>query len=290
MVRSAAQLGTLATTAWWSAAARALESKRRDRLFDDPWAELLLGRQSEALLSDQTVAPDVLAAYELYAVVTRFFDDFLLHTATDCAVRQVVLVASGLDTRAFRLAWPPGTHVFELEQPHVLTYQDMWLAHAGVSPTCVRHAVGADLNRCWDRTLCAAGFDALRPSVWLLEGFLYFVAEPAVLRLLARITALAAHDSWMGLDIVNRAILVSPATRHWSERMAAAEMPWLFSCDEPEAFLQRFGWRARAVEPGMGQADFGRAPYGLPARGDRDAPRSFLVTALRCGLAEARRY
>jgi methyltransferase (TIGR00027 family) len=228
------------------------------------------------------LAPDALAAFGLYAVVTRFFDDFLLRITTDCTVRQVVLAASGLDTRAFRLAWPPGTEVFELEQPHLLIYKDMLLAHVGVSSSsCVRHAVGVDLNRRWDYALRAAGFDASRPSVWLLEGFVYFLVEPAVLNLLAGITALAAPASWMGLDIVNTRMLVSPDTRHWNERMTAAGTPWMFSSDEPEALLQRFGWCAHSTEPGMEEAGYGRTPYGFSATSDRLAPRSFLVTAIR---------
>jgi methyltransferase (TIGR00027 family) len=72
-------------------------------------------------------------AIDLYAVVTRFFDDFLLHITADCGVRQVVLVASGLDTRPFRLTWPPRTELFELEQPALLTYKDVQLAHAGAA-------------------------------------------------------------------------------------------------------------------------------------------------------------
>src|ERR1700694_2077132 len=106
MVARADQLGTLAMSAWWTAAARALESQRSDRLFDDPWAALLIGQRYEALLSEQRLTRAEVGAFELYAVVTRFFDDFLLHITTDCAVRQVVLVASGLDTRPFRLTWP----------------------------------------------------------------------------------------------------------------------------------------------------------------------------------------
>ena len=279
MVARADQLGTLAMSAWWTAAARALESQRSDRLFDDPWAALLIGQRYEALLSEQRLTRAEVGAFELYAVVTRFFDDFLLHITTDCAVRQVVLVASGLDTRPFRLTWPPRTELFELEQPALLTYKAAQLAHAGAAANCARHTVGVDLNRRWEDSLRAAGFNPSMPSVWLLEGFLYFLAEPAILKLLAAITALAAPASWIGLDIVNNGMLVSPDTRHWNEGMTASGAPWLFSSDEPEALLAQFGWCAHSTEPGEGAAGYGRTPYGLRASSQRGAPRSLLVTA-----------
>ena len=146
MAARANQLSALAMSAWWTAAARAVESLRNDRLFDDPWAALLIGQRYEALTSEQRMTRADGAAFELYAVVTRYFDDFLLRVTKDCSVRQVVLVASGLDTRPFRLAWPPGTELFELEQPALLTYKDAQLAHAGVAAKCMRHTVGVDLN------------------------------------------------------------------------------------------------------------------------------------------------
>jgi methyltransferase (TIGR00027 family) len=279
LVARANHLGTLALSAWWTAGARAFESRRSERLFDDPWAALLIGQRYEASLSEQRLSRAEIGAIDLYAVVTRFFDDFLLRVATDCGVRQVVLVASGLDTRAFRLTWPPCTELFELEQPALLTYKDVQLAYSGVAANCVRHAVSVDLTGPWEDSLRAASFDPSIPSVWLLEGFLYFLAEPAVLDLLAAITELAAPSSWIGFDMVNKGMLVSPDTRHWIEGMAVSGAPWLFSCDEPESLLARFGWSAHAIEPGEGAAGYGRAPYRLEGRSQRDTPRSLLVTA-----------
>ena len=279
MVARADQLSALAMSAWWTAAARALEGRRKDRLFDDPWAALLIGQRYEALMSEQRMTRAERAAFELYAVVTRYFDDFLLRVTKDCSVRQVVLIASGLDTRPFRLAWPSGTELFELEQPALLTYKDAQLAHAGAAAKCMRYTVGVDLNSSWEDSLRAPGFNPSKRSVWLLEGLLYFLPEPAVQKLLATITSLAAPDSWIGLDIVNQAMLVSPDTRNWNERMTASGAPWLFTSDEPEALLARLGWSAHSTEPGEGAADYGRSPYWLRASTQSSAPRSLLVTA-----------
>lgn len=275
-----ARLAKLAATGWWSAAARAYESQRDDRLFEDPWAMLLLGQQAKVLLPQSGLAPETRSAYELYAVGTRFFDDYLLRATGELGVRQVVLLASGLDTRAYRLQWPTSTTVFELDRPHVLTYKDVQLDSAGVHAACARHPVGVDLTAGWDDALRAAGFDASLPSAWLLEGFLYFLAEPDVADLLGRISGLAATASWIGLDVVNKAMLTSPRTRHWTDRMSAGNAPWLFTEEDPVALLGRFGWGAEATEPGIGAAAFGRRPYDATA-GTQASPRSFLVTATR---------
>jgi methyltransferase (TIGR00027 family) len=274
------RLDALAMTAWWTAAARARESQRCDRLFNDPWAPILVGLEglrgfNRAITASGTGTGD------LHSIITRFFDDFLLRITDAEAVRQVVLVASGLDTRAFRLLWPPQTRVFELDQPQVIAYKDSRLSLIGATPSCERRAIGVNLNEPWTDALCGAGFDPSQRSVWLLEGFLYFLAEPAVLHLLAVITGLAGRGSWLGLDVVNGSMLTSFSTRHWNERMAAIGAPWLFTLDDPKAFLAEFGWSALVVQPGEKGAGFGRFPYPVTTAAEPVVPRSFLVTATR---------
>jgi methyltransferase (TIGR00027 family) len=109
----------LASTARWTAAVRALESAREDRLFDDPWAAALAGEEGAAWIEQRpadSVTPIILR--------TRFFDDLLQRMTCQVALRQVVLLAAGLDTRGFRLPWPEGTRLFELDQPSVLGYKE----------------------------------------------------------------------------------------------------------------------------------------------------------------------
>jgi methyltransferase (TIGR00027 family) len=279
MSHSTPQLEALARTGLWTAAARARESQRPDRLFNDAWATVLVGLKA---LDEFNRAVEEYGAGtgDLHAVMTRFFDDFLLRGTDTNAVRQVVLVASGLDTRAFRLPWPPKTRLFELEQPGVLAYKDSRFSLLGATPGCERHAVGVNLNEQWADSLCEAGFVPSERSVWLLEGFVYFLAESAVTDLLGVISGLAAPGSWLGLDVINSDMLTCPSTRHWNERLSAAGTPWLFTSDEPEAVLARLGWTAEVVQPGEKGADFGRFPQPV-TRGTTGVPRSLLVTATR---------
>jgi len=267
-------------TAWWTAAARARESRRSDRLFNDPWAATLVGAQGLEDF-DRAMAAGGAGAGDLSAIVTRFFDVFLSTVTEEEAVGQVVLVASGLDTRAFRMSWPRGTRFFELEQAHVLTYKKSRLGLIGATPRCEWHAIGTDLNEPWVDSLCRAGFDPSQRSVWLLEGVVYFLAEPAVLDLLSAITALTGTGSRLGLDVVNSDMVTCPSTISWNESMAAIGAPWLYTADEPEALLADFGWSAVVVQPGENDTDFGRYPYPLAARTESGVPRSLLVKAMR---------
>jgi methyltransferase (TIGR00027 family) len=176
--------------------------------------------------------------------------------------------------------WPSQTRLFEIDQPHVIAYKNGRFSLISAIPRCVRHTVGIDLNEPWTDLLCRTGFDPSQRSVWLLEGFLYFLTELAVRNLLATITDLAAPGSCLGVDLVNGDMLTSPSTRHWNERMSAVGAPWLFTSDKPEALLAEFGWSAIVVQPGENGADFGRFPSPAASRSGLGVPRSFLVTTL----------
>jgi len=163
-------LNNLASTAHWTASVRARENSRQDRLFADPWAATLAGEEGQRWLAQRT--PDSVLPIVLR---TRYFDDCLQRITQEAAICQVVLLAAGLDTRAFRLAWPEGTHLFELDQPDVLDAKENVLRAAGALPACVRHVLPVDLNGPWQERLVTDGFNPGQPSAWLLEGFLFYI-------------------------------------------------------------------------------------------------------------------
>lgn len=267
-------------TAFWTAAARACESRRDDRLFCDPWALVLAGSPAvEAYVG--AVAQFGTETADLSAIITRYFDDYLLRAAVEDGIGQAVILGSGLDARAFRLAWPAGTRLYELDQPGLVAYKDYRLAAAGAAPACKRHAIGVDLRAPWQSGLRDAGFDPAMPSVWLLEGFLYFLPEPAVRDLLAGVAGLSAPGSRIGIELVNGEMLRAPSTRHWHERMSAIGAPWLFTSDRPDLLLAEFGWSAKMVAVGDAEACFGRSFGAAKQGGAADLPRSLLVTGTR---------
>jgi methyltransferase (TIGR00027 family) len=265
---------SLASTARWAAGVRAMESAREDRLFDDPWAAALAGAEGAAWIEQRS--PDSVAPMTLR---TRFFDDFLQHTAAEHAIRQVVLMAAGLDTRAYRLHWPAGTRLFELDQPPVLDYKEQILGSAGAQPACERHAIRVDLTRAWQEALVRAGFDAQQPSVWLLEGFLFYLPNERVSQLLDGVTSLAAPGSWLGFDVINSTMLTFPWARSWVEMQAQAGAPWIGTMDDPVGFLAARGWQATLSQAGAEDANYGRWPLPVLPTTMPDVPHNWFVTA-----------
>jgi methyltransferase (TIGR00027 family) len=263
----------LAATARWTASARSLESARDDCLFNDPWASLLAGPDGLAWLElhRNNVAPMVIR--------THYFDGFLQTAAQQHGIRQVVIVAAGLDTRAYRLPWPAGTRLFELDQPGVLDYKERTLAEAGVQPACERRAIPVDLTGLWTAALTAAGYDVAEPSAWLLEGILFYLPDEAITQLLTQTSELAAPGSRLGCDLVNHLTLTSPLTHAWIDMQAREGAPWLGALDDPEGFLAGLGWQVSLSQPGAPDAHFGRwtlpiLPVKMP-----NMPHNWYVTA-----------
>lgn len=264
----------LGVTARHTAAARAQESQRPDRLFNDRWAEQLAGREGKEWVEHQSIDSGI-----SIIVRTRFFDDFLKRVMETFPIRQVVLLAAGLDTRAYRLPWPDHTRLFELDQPQVLEYKEQVLTEAGAQPMCERKVIPVDLTGTWFEALLQAGFQPQQPSAWLLEGLLLYLPQATMTRILNEITNLATPGSWLGFDIVNHAMFTSPWTRQWVESLAKAGTPWMSSMDDPEAELTACGWQATVTQPGDAEAHYGRWPYPAIPLSMPAMPRHWLVIA-----------
>jgi methyltransferase (TIGR00027 family) len=199
---------SVGTTAVMVAAARAAETARDNPLIHDPYAKMLVDGAGTGvwgfMLDDEFVAKvadadaEAAAVFEhmgsYQAVRTHFFDDFFAN-AVAAGIRQIVILASGLDSRAYRLQWPTGTTVYEIDQPKVLEYKTATLDEHGVSPTAVRRVVPMDLRFDWPNALRETGFDADVPTAWLAEGLLMYLPADAQDRLFEQITQLSAAGS-----------------------------------------------------------------------------------------------
>ena len=140
---------------------------------------------------------------DTFAARARFYDNYFTE-ATNAGIRQVVIVAAGLDSRAYRLAWPSGTTVYEIDQPEVIEFKSSTLSKIGAEPTAEYRAVGIDLRQDWPAALRAAGFDTGRPTAWLAEGVLIgFLPPEAEVRLLDNVIALSGQGSQFAADYGN---------------------------------------------------------------------------------------
>ena len=195
-------------TATMVAAARAIASAESDPLINDPYAADLVravGVEFFTKLVDGEIALDgeLAAGAELMigimAVRTKFFDDFFI-AAGDAGIRQAVILASGLDSRAYRLPWPEGTVVYEIDQPEVIGAKSATMTQIGAAPTAERRTVAVDLRDDWPAALRAAGFDPAAPSAWSAEGLLAYLPPEAQDRLFDNITALSAPGSRLATE------------------------------------------------------------------------------------------
>jgi methyltransferase (TIGR00027 family) len=193
------------------AARRAMASKGPDPLIDDPFAEPLVNAvgveafikmmNGEIELADEDPAFTPRRLAEGMAVRTRFFDTFFTEAAA-AGVRQAVILAAGLDTRAYRLPWPAGTTVYEVDQPQVIEFKSRTLAELGAAPTADRKAVAIDLRDDWVNALQDNGFSSQRPTAWIAEGLLGYLPPDAQDRLFDTITTLSFSGSRIGTGYV----------------------------------------------------------------------------------------
>ena len=218
------------------AAARARETDSADPLISDPYARMLVTGAGtgmwEAFSTDEMQAkiaaadPEAAAVFTnmlgYQAVRTHFFDAFFRAAAT-AGIRQVVILASGLDSRAYRLPWPDGTVVYEIDQPKVLQYKSAKLDAAGVSPVAECREVAVDLRADWPAALAAAGFDRAQPTAWLAEGLLMYLPADAQDRLFEQITALSAAGSQVSVEAVRH---------HDEQRRAQMRERWRKMADD----------------------------------------------------------
>jgi methyltransferase (TIGR00027 family) len=201
---------SVGATATMVAAARAVASQGPGALLDDPLADPLVravGLDPFVRIIDGEIdfEDDPLlnrkARTEQIAVRTRFFDDFFTGATKD-GVRQAVILASGLDTRAYRLRWPAGTVVYEIDQPQVIEFKTSTLAGIGAAPTADRRAIGIDLRDDWPAALREGGFDLTQPTAWSAEGLLPYLPPEAQDRLFDNVTALSAPGSRLATEHV----------------------------------------------------------------------------------------
>ena len=215
---------SVGATATGVAASRALASKQPDPLINDPFADALVkavGLEHCNRIADGELEYDDDPLFnpqqmcEQIAVRTRFFDDFFIG-ATSAGIRQAVILASGLDTRAYRLPWSRDAVVFEIDQPQVIEFKSGVLASLGANPAANRRTVAIDLRDNWPAALRDSGFDPTTPAAWIAEGLLIYLPPDAQDRLFDNITALSAPGSRLATEHMD----IQGSPDEWTEKLS----------------------------------------------------------------------
>jgi len=284
---------SVGATAVMVAAARAAETDKDNPLIRDPYAKVLVAGAGtgvwEFMLDNEFVAkvadsdPEVAAVVEhmgsYQAVRTHFFDEFFT-AAAGAGIRQIVILASGLDSRAYRLPWPAGTTVYELDQPKVLEYKAATLNQHGATPKAPRREVPIDLRFDWPKALREAGFDPSVPTAWLAEGLLMYLPADAQDRLFEQVTELSAAGSRISAETVG----IHAADRRERMRERFGRLAAQFGIDDtfdvgeltyedPDradvaVWLDEHGWQSTAVTSQDEMRRLGRAVELADTDGD----------------------
>lgn len=271
-------------TAKMAAAGRALESRRADRLFDDPLAQALAGEEGFRWM-EELRPPGSPAENPSIGPRTWFFDQLVTRAAGDGA-GQVVLLAAGMDTRAFRLPLPAQTVVYELDDPAVLADKQAIVDREHAISRCIRRPVAADLAQAeWPAALAAAGYDPAAPAAFVAEGLTWYLPGPAVALLLDRAAGIATPGSRLGVDMVSADYLASPAVAPSLELAASRGARWQFGTNDPAGFLAAHGWQADLHDLFAVARSLGRwPPPGVPddvAGRAAAIGRNWLISATR---------
>ncbi len=199
---------SVGATALFVATARALEAQKADPLAVDPyaevfcravggaWADVLDGKAPDHELKTSDFGEHFV---NFQGARTKYFDEYFGRVAAD-GVRQIVILAAGLDSRAYRLSWPDGTTIFELDRPQVLDFKREVLTDWGARPRAERREIAVDLREDWPQALRDNNFDAAKPSAWIAEGLLLYLPASAQEQLFAGVDSLAGPGSHAAVE------------------------------------------------------------------------------------------
>jgi methyltransferase (TIGR00027 family) len=304
---------SVGATALGVAAARAAETESENPLISDPFARVFLNAAGDGMWNwfaapdlpaeiaeaEPDLKPRMQGMVDYMAARTSFFDQFFLD-AVRSGVHQVVILAAGLDSRAWRLPWPDGPDgitVYELDQPRVLEFKSSTLRESGAQPTCKLVHVPVDLRHDWPAALRQAGFDASAPSAWSAEGLLPFLPAVAQELLFERVHALSAGGSRIAVEAPGPDFLDEDARAKQRETMQRVrdlmakleperdipdvqDLWYLEEREDVDTWLRRHGWDVTVTPAEQLMARYDRRP---PQGIEDAAPKTLFVAAERAG-------
>jgi methyltransferase (TIGR00027 family) len=267
-------VGATALGVAWS---RAEEVTSECPLFTDPYAQLFVDAAMERgwRLPPEYMLERIRAISGYAASRTKWFDEFFIAAGAN-GIGQAVILAAGLDARAWRLPWVDGSVVYEIDQPKVLAFKAETLHAHDAEPSARYVQVPVDLRQDWPKALREAGFDPSEPTAWAAEGLLPYLPADGQDLLFERIQQLSAKGSRIGVESFGAGFFDSEylASRRDQLRKLREESG---SDDDENAFdvedlwfiedrtdvadwLTEHGWEVSAVESVELMARYGRQP------------------------------
>jgi methyltransferase (TIGR00027 family) len=288
---------SVGATALLVAAARALEAQKPDPLAVDSYAEVFCravgGNAADVLdgkIPDhQLTTPDWGVHFvNFQGARTRYFDDYF-RRAAEAGVRQVVILAAGLDSRAYRLSWPDATTIFELDRPQVLDFKREVLTEQGATANAERREVAIDLRDDWPQALRDSGFDPAKPSAWIAEGLLIYLPVAARTQLFTGVDALASPGSHVAVEesaalpaeAFQAAVAEERAARAEGDDRLFFQLIYNEQHDPAQQWFSEHGWKAAATPLADYLNELGRPVPGPDTEAGPMIARNTLVRAVK---------
>ncbi|OBH71118.1 SAM-dependent methyltransferase [Mycobacterium mantenii] len=288
---------SVGSTALFVATARALEAQKPDPLAVDPyaevfcravggsWADVLDGKDPDHQLKTADFGEHFV---NFQGARTRYFDGYF-RRAADAGVRQVVVLAAGLDSRAYRLGWPAATTIFELDQPQVLEFKREVLIAAGAQPRAERREIAVDLREDWPQALRDSGFDPAKPSAWIAEGLLIYLPATAQEQLFTGIDGLAAQGSHVAVEDgapmkpedYEAAVAEERAATAQGDGRVFFQLVYNEQCAPATEWFGKRGWKAVGTPLADYLREVGRPLPGPETEAGPMIARNTLVSAVR---------
>lgn len=219
---------------------RARESKRKDALFHDPYAERLAGERGR-----QIVGQLERGAGSAWSIITRtaVLDEMIMAAIHDGA-DTVLNLAAGLDTRPYRLALPSNLRWIEVDFPEMIAYKESRLADA--HSRCALERVALDLrDRAARQRFFARVNEGSRQVLLVTEGLLIYLRPEEVAALAADLRSMPHFRRWIA-DVLTPELLEWLLKSHF-KTFASGNVQMHFGAPGGAAYFERLGWRAHTA-------------------------------------------
>ncbi|MBD3194919.1 MAG: SAM-dependent methyltransferase [Candidatus Lokiarchaeota archaeon] len=217
---------------------RAEEAKSENLLIKDPFAEKLAGTLDQYKEKHRFTLKrrdySIVRAYHIERNLLRKWCERYNES-------QIVILGSGLDTRAYRLEYlKKGNHIiFELDYESVLSYKEdiMKFEH----PYCKIKYIYANIGKNnIIKMLKEESFNPKSVSFWILEGLAYYLQKDSFKKLLKRVSNLSKPNSEIFID------LCVPAIANLRFGQFTTHFKWGINKDQIPDLFKNLGWNISA--------------------------------------------
>lgn len=226
----------IADTARWAAHFRAMETARKDALFQDPFAARLAGERGAA------IARRMGEGNWAFTARTCVFDEMIRKSIAGGA-NVVVNLAAGMDARPYRMELPKTLRWIEVDLPEILSEKERALERE--TPACTLERVKLDLSDVDGRRALFARIGAQAGPAGrvlvLSEGLLIYLAPEDVTALARDLAAVTAFRLWI-VDMASPGLL-RILQKKYSKNLEPSGAPMRFGPVEGPYFFEPAGWR-----------------------------------------------